>query len=151
MDPDWIFKNPGAIIVSFSGDSSKARDFSVTGAITIISPTNPASEIIPALADSIVPTFNWNTYPSTKEYIIEVRDISGDLIWGGFTASGEIRHSQIPKEWNSVEFNFDGSSLSQLQPGKVYQWRLYSDDDDAPDVQTLLSASEDLMGLFIVP
>jgi hypothetical protein len=151
MDPDWIFKNPGALFVSFGGDSSKVRDFSVTDAITIVSPTNPSNEIIPALADSLVPTFYWNAYPSTKEYIIEVRDINGNLIWGGFKANGEIRHAQIPKEWNSVQFNFDSSALSPLNSGQVYQWRIYSDDDATADVQTLLSASEDLMGLFITP
>jgi hypothetical protein len=151
MDPDWIFKNPGALFVSFVGDSSKVRDFSVTGAITIVSPTNPPNDITPALADSLIPTFNWNAYPQAKEYIIEVRDINGELIWGGFKANGEIRHAQIPKEWNSVEFNFDGSALTQLQSGNIYQWRLYADDDAVPNVQTLLSASEDLMGLFITP
>jgi hypothetical protein len=151
MDPDWIFKNPGALNVSFSTDTSKVRDFSVTGSITITSPTNPPSEITPAVADSLIPTFHWNAYPQTKEYIVEVRDINGNLIWGGFTASGEIRHAQIPKEWNSVEFNFDGSASSQLQPGNIYQWRLYADDDATSDVQTLLSSSEDLMGLFRVP
>lgn len=151
MDPDWIFKNPGALFVSFIGDSSKTRDFSVTDAITITSPTNPPGEITPVLADSVIPTFNWNAYPQTKEYIIEVRDISGNLIWGGFKANGEIRHAQIPKELTSIEFNFDGSALSQFQSGNIYQWRIYSDDDDATGIQTLLSASEDLMGLFIVP
>ncbi|MBE0570386.1 MAG: carboxypeptidase regulatory-like domain-containing protein [Ignavibacteriaceae bacterium] len=151
MDPDWIYKNPGALFVSFAGDSSKVRDFSVTDAITIISPTNPPAEIIPALADSSIPTFSWNAYPQTKEYIIEVRDINGNLVWGGFKPNGEIRHTQIPKEWTSVEFNFDGSALSPLQSGSIYQWRLYSDDDAAAGVQTLLSASEDLMGLFIAP
>lgn len=151
MDPDWIFKNPGALFVSFTAVSSKVRDFSVTDAITITSPTNPSNEIIPALADSIVPTFNWNAYPSTKEYIVEVRDINGNLIWGGFKENGEIRHAQIPKEWNSVEFNFDGTAVSQLVSGQIYQWRVYSDDDATQDVQTLLSASEDLMGLFITP
>ena len=151
MDPDWIFKNPGALNVSFTTDTSKVRDFSVTGAINIVSPTNPANSITPTLADSVIPTFHWNAFPQTKEYIIEVRDINGNLIWGGFTASGEIRHSQIPKEWNSVEFNFDGSALMQLQPGDIYQWRLYSDDETTSGVQTLLSSSEDLMGLFRIP
>jgi hypothetical protein len=151
MDPDWIFKNPGALNVSFTTDTSKVRDFSVTDPINIVSPTNPANSITPALADSVVPTFHWIAYPQTKEYIIEVRDINGNLIWGGFTASGEIRHTQIPKELNSVEFNFDGSATSQLQPGNIYQWRIYSDDDATQNVQTLLSSSEDLMGLFITP
>ena len=151
MDPDWIFKNPGALFVSFAGDSSKVRDFSVTDAITIVSPTNPPGEIIPTVADSVIPTFRWNAYPQTKEYIIEVKDINGNVIWGGFKENGEISHAQIPKEWNSVEFNFDGSALIQLQPGNIYQWRIYSDDDATQNVQTLLSASEDLMGLFITP
>ena len=151
MDPDWIFKNPGALNVSFTTDTSKVRDFSVTGAINVVSPSNPANSITPALADSVVPTFHWNAFPQTKEYIIEVRDINGNLIWGGFTASGEIRHFQIPKELNSVEFNFDGSALMQLQPGDVYQWKLYSDDEATSGVQTLLSSSEDLMWLFRVP
>ena len=151
MDPDWIFKNPGVLNISFSKDTSQSLDFSVTGAINIISPTNPPGNITPAQADSTVPTFNWAAYPQTKEYIIEVRDINGNLIWGGFTESGIIRHVQIPKEWTSAEFNFDGSALMQLQSGNIYQWKIYSDDDDALNVQTLLSASEDLMGLFIVP
>lgn len=151
MDPDWIFKNPGALYVSFDSTSSKLRNFSVTGAIEIISPSNPPGEIIPAQADSIFPTFHWSSYPQTKEYIIEVRDINGNLVWGGFNNNGIIGHTQIPKELNSVKFNFDGSALSQLQSGKIYQWRIYSDDDAALNVQTLLSASEDLMGLFIVP
>ena len=151
MDPDWIFKNPGALNISFTTDSTKMLDFSVTGAISIVSPTNPPASIIPASADSVIPTFYWNAYPQAKEYIIEVRDINGNLIWGGFTESGVINHSQIPKEWNSVEFNFDGSALSQLHSGDIYQWRIYADDDSPPNIQTLLSSSEDLMGLFIAP
>jgi hypothetical protein len=151
MDPDWIFKNPGALNVSFTTDTSKVRDFSVTDVINLVSPTNPANSITPDLADSVVPTFHWMAYPQTKEYIIEVRDINGNLVWGGFEENGEIRHAQIPKEWNSAEFNFDGSASSPLQPGNIYQWRIYSDDDATPDVQTLLSSSEDLMGLFRIP
>ena len=151
MDPDWIFKNPDALNIDVLTDTTLKLDFSVTGAIRIISPTNPADSLIPALAESIAPTFYWNAYPQTKEYIIEVRDINGNLIWGGFTESGEIRHEQITKDLNYITFNFDGSALSQLKSGNVYQWKIYSDDDATPGVQTLLSSSEDLMGLFITP
>jgi hypothetical protein len=151
MDPDWIFKNSGALNISFSNDDSKTLNFSVTGAINIISPTNTPEEIIPALADSVIPTFQWTPYPQTKEYIIEVKDINGNLIWGGFTDSGIINHAQISRQFTSVEFNFDGSASSLLKSGHIYQWKLYSDDDAVPNVQTLLSSSEDLMGLFIIP
>jgi hypothetical protein len=151
MDPDWIFKNPGALDLSFTSDINAALDFSVTDAITIISPTNPDETIIPAIADSIIPTFRWDMYPQAKEYIIEVRDINGNLIWGGFDSNGIVRHTQIPRERTSAEFNFDGSALTQLQQGQIYQWKIYADDDAALNVQTLLSSSEDQKGLFVIP
>lgn len=151
MDPDWIFKNPGALNISINKDTSMILNFSVTNAITIISPTNPADSLIPAEADSAVPTFHWNAYPQAQEYIIEVRDINGNLIWGGFTADGVINHAQIPKNKTSVVFNFDGSAKAQLIPGQIYQWKIYADDNSAPNVQTLISSSEGLRGLFKVP
>jgi len=150
MDPDWVFKNPGELEISFISDTTKILNFSVTDALTIISPTNPADSLVPALVDTTVPTFYWNAYPQAKEYIIEVRDANGNLMWGGFTNSGVINHTQIPKEWNSVEYNFDGSAVSPLIPGNVYQWRIYVDDAATANIQTLLSSSEDLMGLFII-
>ena len=150
MDPDWIFKNPEALNVTFTSETTKVLEFSVTGAITIISPSNLAYSIIPDTVESSSPTFYWDAYPQTKEYIIEVRDVNGNLIWGGFTESGEILHSKITKDKNSVEFNFDGSAASELQIGNIYQWKIYADVDANIGVQSLLSSSEDLMGLFIV-
>ena len=125
MDPDWIFKNPGVLEISFAFDTTKILNFSVTDAVTIVSPTNPADSLIPAVVDTTVPTFYWSAYPQAKEYIIEVRDANGNLMWGGFTNSGVINHTQIPKEWNSVAYNFDGTALSPLLSGNVYQWRIY--------------------------
>lgn len=150
MDPDWIFKNPGALNISLTSDTALSLDFSVTDAIRIISPTNPNDSIVPAQVDTTVPTFRWDPYPQAKEYIIEVRDINGNLIWGGFTASGVIRHTQIARDQTSAVFNFDGSAFSPLQPGEIYQWKIYADDDDAANVQVLLSSSEDLKGIFII-
>lgn len=150
MDPDWIFKNPEALNVSFTSDTTKVIEFSVTGAITVISPTNLSDSIIPDTVESSSPTFYWDSYPQSKEYIIEVRDVNGNLIWGGFNESGEILHSKITKDKNSVEFNFDGSAASELQLGNIYQWKIYADGDASIGIQSLLSSSEDLMGLFIV-
>lgn len=151
MDPDWIFKNPGALDVSITTQSTLELDFSVTAAIRIVSPTNPDAEIIPALADSVEPLFIWNPYPQAKEYIIEVKDMNGNIIWGGFDENGNIYHAQIPRTYTSIRFNFDGSASGELQSGQVYQWKIYADDDILPGVQTLLSSSEDLKGLFITP
>lgn len=148
MDPDWIFKNPGALEINFASDSSASLNFSVTNAIKLISPTNNPDTILPVLVDSLNPSFSWSAYPQAKEYIIEVKDLNGNIIWGGFDENGIIRHAKIPKETTSVKFNFDGTAKSLLKHDEIYQWKVYADDDALNNVQTLLSSSEDLMGLF---
>lgn len=150
MDPDWIHKNPGVLSQSFAGDTTITLDFSVTGAISVLSPTNLSESVVPDTVDTVTPTFSWVAYSATKEYIVEVRDENGNLVWGGFTETGIIGHSQITKDNTSIEFNFDGSALAQLERGNLYQWKVYSDNDTDGGVQTLLSSSEDLMGLFYV-
>ncbi|HAQ62576.1 TPA: hypothetical protein DCR49_11390 [Candidatus Delongbacteria bacterium] len=154
IDPDWLFKNPGALELTFPTDSGTVLGFTLTGAIVQNSPTNPADSIYAFMADSIVPTFVWtkiSSYSSTKQWILEVRDINGRRIWGGFEPDGTINHAFIGAAETSVEFNFDGSALSELVPGEIYQWSIWADDDTAPGIQTLLSSSEDLRGLFQVP
>ncbi|MBN2570996.1 MAG: carboxypeptidase regulatory-like domain-containing protein [Ignavibacteriales bacterium] len=151
MDPDWIYKNPNGLYISYESDSTKTRNFSVTGAITLNSPTNSASSLIPVIVTTTTPTFSWTSYPSAKEYIIEVRDMSGNIVWGGYnTTNGFINHQQILSSTTSVVYNFDGSATTALQSGKTYQWKIYADDDNAAKVQTLISCSEDLRGLFKV-
>lgn len=151
MDPDWIYKNPGGLDIAFTADTgSKSLDFSVTGAITLLSPTNPAASVIPVETDTLLPLFTWSPYSAAKEYIIEVRDLNGNLLWGGYNSDGTIRHSQISKDKTSISYNFDGSASSPLKKGEIYQWKIYADDDANPNIQTLLSSSEDLMGLFII-
>ena len=105
------------------------------------------------MADSIVPTFEWLAYPSTKEYIIEVRDLSGNVIWGGFDPDGTVNHGYIDDSVSSVEYDFDGSASEALVPGNIYQWKIWADKGTAVDsgVEQLISSSEDLRGIFQVP
>ena len=151
MDPDWIFKNPGVLNVTFSEGDTLDLNFSVTDAVIINSPTNPPDSIYSVIADSTTPTFNWDEYPSAKEYIIEVRKMNGEIIWGGFNADGSINHHKIDAQTSSVLFNFDETASETLKTGEIYQWKVYADDDRADGVQTLISASEDLLGIFEIP
>jgi hypothetical protein len=148
MDPDWIFKNPGVLEVAFTEGDTLDLNFSVTGSISINSPTNPPDSIYAVTADSTTPTFNWNEYPSAKEYIIEVRKMNGEIIWGGYNPDGTINHQKIDAQTTSVLFNFDGTASESLKEGEIYQWKVYADDDRNSGIQTLISASEDLMGIF---
>ncbi len=148
MDPDHIFKF-GLPQVTFTENSSaQEQDFSVTGAVTITGPTNEADLVVPEIINTDSPTFTWEKYPSAKEYIVVVFDSQGNTIWGGFDDSGIVQHPQVAANQTSVVFNADGSATTSLQDGETYRWKIYADDDDALDVQTLISSSEDQMGLF---
>jgi len=151
MDPDWIFKNPGVLEVTFTEGDTIDLNFSVTDAVIIQSPTNPADSVYAVVADSTIPTFNWEPYPSAKEYILEVRKMNGDIIWGGFNQDGTINHHKIGAQESSVLFNFDGTASEALKAGEIYQWKVYADDDRDNGIQTLISSSEDLLGLFKIP
>jgi hypothetical protein len=151
MDPDWIFKNPGVLNVTFTEGDTVGLNFSVTDAVIMNSPTNPSDSIYAANADSTIPTFNWEAYPSAKEYIIEVRKMNGEIVWGGFNADGSIHHKKIDAQTSSVLYNFDGTASETLKAGEIYQWKVYADDDRAEGIQTLISASEDLLGIFEIP
>jgi hypothetical protein len=154
IDPDWLFKNPGGLDIAFAGAETRALNFSVTDAITLVSPTNPANVTIPFVADSQVPVFRWAPYPSAKEYFIEVRDFGGNVLWGGMNGDGTVNHGFIGADADSVVYNFDGQpGAPALLPGEIYQWRLWADKgtQTASFVEQLISSSEDLRGIFQVP
>ncbi len=151
MDPDWISKN-GLPTVTFSTtDTLKIINFSVTDAINVLSPTNPSDSAYPTIVNTTTPLFKWTRYPQSKEIIIEVSDIHGKIIWGGYDTARTILHQQISAlSTDSIVFNFDNSAIEPLMHGKVYRWKIYADDAKDPNIQTLISSSEDLKGLFMV-
>lgn len=154
IDPDWLFKNPGGLDITFTTSETAGLNFSVTDVITPLSPTNPAEVTSPAMADSTVPTFRWAAYPSAQEYFIEVRDLSGEVLWGGFEADGTVNHGYIGPAVLSVEYNFDDQpGAPPLEPGEIYQWQVWADKGTHFDsfVEQLISSSEDLRGVFRIP
>ena len=90
----------------------------------------------------------------SDHYAAVLRNFDGDLLWGGFEADGTSRHAYIPSSQRSVVYNFDAQpGAPALVPGEIYQWRLWADKGTQLDgkVEQLISASEDLRGLFVVP
>jgi hypothetical protein len=154
MDPDAIHKFGLPIVTLSQSNPDTTIDFKVTGAILLESPTNPADSVYPVTVETRTPTFTWtktSSYSSTKEYVVEVLDRKGRVIWGGFDSTGIIHHQQIASSTPlSVVFNFDGSATDTLVAGEIYRWKVYADDDANANIQTLLSSSEYLMGLFKV-
>ena len=156
MDPDWIIKNDGipvAIEVVIS-DANATQDFSVTGAVSLISPTNTAEDLSPAIVTSLTPTLSWQAYSSAGEYIIEVFDKDGNSIFGGYTVenvvTGEVLglHPVITTTSVAISATDTDDFYVPLEDGETYRWRVSAVKVN-PD-HNLISASEDLMGVFTV-
>lgn len=153
MDPDRIAKF-GEPVVTVSGGtvSPSTLTFDITGTVTLNSPSNAISNTVP-VASANKPVFQWASYPSTSDYVIEVMDAStGQVVWGGFDKSGSlpVKKITIPSSSTSIQFNSDGKALvNELVAGKIYRWRVYAskNDQNSPTGWTLISVSEDQVGL----
>lgn len=150
MDPDWIRKF-GLPVQTFAlGDGPKELDFSITDAVPIISPSNHPDTLVPVEIVTDTPTFVWESYPSTQEYIIAVYNSFGSLIWGGYDENDRALHAKIDAQTTSVRFNFDGSATEPIRGGS-YRWKVWADKKGADSLIQFISASEDLLGLFTLP
>jgi hypothetical protein len=150
MDPDWILKNgEPTVIVS---TSAVTMNFSVTGAVILVSPTNASSTTVPFVISSLTPTFSWTAYASTDDYVIEVSDVNGNVIWGGFSSNGTVKNISIPKTNTSIVYNSDGNASQALQNGNIYRWRIFASKNDSGDPRgwKIISVREEQEGLIKV-
>lgn len=149
MDPDWIVKN-GEPFVTVSGGNA-SRNFSVTGAVSLVSPTNDDASTNP-VSSSSTPTFTWEAYSSSSDYVIEVTDANGNVIWGGFNAGWTVKNITIPSSESSILFNSDGNASQSLMSGKLYRWSIYASKNNVQSDTgwELISVSEDQRGLIII-
>lgn len=134
VDPDWIIKNGGqeeALKLSMQG-SDIVRDFSVTGAVELISPTNPTDSVTPARVDTTTPTFKWESYSSAQSYVVEVKDSRGERIF----------ESNVGRV---TSYTYDPVAAGiELEDGKVYQWNITAFNNDPYPI----SFSENQMGII---
>lgn len=108
-------------------DVDIADSFKVTGAVDIVGPGATGPETI-----SGVPTFTWLDDSSEDRYAVTVFDSYGSVVW----------ESGTPK--SVVTLPYAGPAL---KPGMYYQFRVASIKDPAE----VLSRSEDLKGVFVMP
>lgn len=111
-----------------------------------------AMNTVPNEITSSTPTFSWQPYPSASDYVIEVSDASGNIIWGGIDRSQSIPLKKVivPGSQTSIAFNAYGSASKPLEPGKVYRWKVYVSKEDKQSASgwRLISVSEDQLGLI---
>lgn len=113
--------------VSAGQDVAIAAGFKVTGSVDIVGPGATSPEMIAS-----APTFTWLDDSSEDRYAITVFDSYGTKVWEG----------EAPK--NATTLQYGGPALAA---GMYYQFRVASIKD--PD--EVISRSEDLRGVFIMP
>lgn len=145
LDPDSVakFGEPkvtvsGGVAYPFVNGVQSANpgnlNFSVTGAVTLTQPLNYQEFIT-----SVTPvTFQWNAYPSTKNYVLEVTDENGNVVWGG-NAPGANNYTVAATA--NPQVTYPGTL-----PAGTYRVRIYA----ANVADTLISSTEDLEGVFTV-
>ena len=155
LDPDSLVKH-GIPTVTVTSGSTETLDFDVTGAVAMRAPLdNPVLPINAAV-------FEWVPYSSASDYVVEVSDVSGNIIWGGFNADKTKAFTVLASDtqtdadtsaaYHSATFNSDGNATAELLEGRTYRVRVYASKDvninqDALEYK-LISASEGLIGVF---
>jgi Carboxypeptidase regulatory-like domain len=150
VDPDWILKNGEPTVTV--GTSEVTMNFSVICAVNLTYPINDMASTLPYGINTTTPTFTWMAYSSTDDYVIEVSDVNGNVIWGGFGSSGTIKNITIPKTTTFIKYNIDGKATQALQNGHIYRWRIFASKNDNSDPRgwKIISVSEEQEGLIKV-
>lgn len=135
LDPDPIHED-GPIEVTVAA-AAVTQNLALLPAIAGLSPTETASA-------ARTPAFNWSSVPNADFYVLEVYDLDGVSLTGGFDATGNPRTRILQRP-----FTYNGPALT---PGSRYRWRVWAGEND-PVVASefkLIAASEELYGVFVV-
>ena len=146
VDPDSIVKH-GEPVVNVVAANLVDQNIDVTGAVILSSPIVPADGT-PVEINSLTPTLSWAAYSSASDYVVEVRDVNGNVIWGGFSTDGLLtKRVNTPAGTTSIVY-----AGIALENGKIYRWKVYASKDDVKEATgwKLISASEEAQGAFKV-
>jgi hypothetical protein len=137
-DPDHCISGTADVHVTIgAGQTAEApTTFKVTGSLGTISPGAIAAEPVTG-----TPTFSWVDDSSEDQYIVELFDAFGQMVWT----------KTIPGvSGGSPTATYDGAN--PLIPGMFYQWRVTSAKASGGGGELCeLSRTEDLKGVFFVP
>lgn len=115
------------------GTMELAQSFKVTEALAVLS---PGAETIETVTTS-TPIFRWEDDSSEDGYELRVYDAYGNEL---------LHEPDLPNvSGGTPEYTWTGASL---EPGMVYQFRVWSFRDRSGG-RTLISATEDLRGVFV--
>lgn len=113
-------------------------------AVTVDLPTAPSILGLSPTATTTDarPTFRWAAVPDADFYVIEVRNVAGQVLWGGFDARRNPKLRVLAPD-TSVRYGDIAAASEELQPGRRYAWRVYAGvDTTTGTLFELIAASE---------
>ncbi|MFO0726841.1 MAG: carboxypeptidase-like regulatory domain-containing protein [Myxococcota bacterium] len=92
--------------------------------------------------------FHWSTFPGADFYVVEVRSITGQVLWGGFDARRSPRF-RVRAPSTEVSYGDVVPPVEPLKKGQRYALHVYAG-REVPQLSTfeLLGQSEELKGRF---
>jgi len=149
-DPDLCIAGTDVVFVDVTGDDPPCEDaagasapaclaiaqsFKVTAAITVDGPGAEGIEVIEALP----PVLRWRSVPADAGYDLQVRDAYGDLVYEALALPPQ------PGSGHPVSHTW---SEAALEPGMIYQFRVWSYRTLGDGTQCYTQVTEDLRGVF---
>lgn len=130
LDPDWLLFE-GAPEVTVTESSSVTVALRFDAAIGAVEPSGGA-------VVSSTPTLTWPAVADADFYVVEVKNVGGQTVFGGFDTRGDPRNPVLAPMTSTMPD-------VALVAGALYTWRVFA----AQDVSTgrqfeLLAASEEL-------
>jgi hypothetical protein len=134
-DPDLCIAGTDDVHVQVTaGQPATPTSFKVTGALEVMAPGADVAEPVTG-----TPTFTWADDSSEDQYLVEVFDSFGQLVWT-MTTPG------VSGGMPSLDYG------GPLIPGMYYQWRVTSSrQTGGGGASCNISRSEDLRGVFYMP
>lgn len=142
LDPDLIRQRED-LELEIQGEAPPALELPVAPSMLVLEPS--ASSTVSADA-----SFRWSAHPDATFYVVEVRNVEGQLLWGGFDAFGSPKFRVVGSQ-TSIRYGAQGNPTEDLRPGHAYDFRVYAGVDvTTGEIFKLVGASEELTGRFRV-
>lgn len=113
----------------------------------------PAAPVIPEVTTSTAGgtvAFSWSAVPDADFYVVEVSNVLGQVIWGGFDAMRRPAFRVL--DGTQAAFGAVAQPVEPLRSGHAYRVRIYAGVDTiSGTLFELIAASEELDGRFIAP
>lgn len=154
-NPDEVLNSGKPVINVTSGSGNFVKDINVVKCVSPIAPTHSMTNIYQLEIPLKNLTFSWEKFPAADSYVVEITNLRGKTLWGGFDTSTSPVTPRMNIKATADKTSYSSSfepktALSPLIIGEMYRWKVYALKNDAAAVNgwRVISVSEEQRGLI---